>query len=211
MDSLNQKQNYIFGGLNDKSQQVSDDLERQVKKLELENSQFEKEHDTLETEVNRMKIENANRKTKSRKLKGQISTFTSQIEVMEYTIEKIVFENVDQFDQYQEVIHENNVNIHKIREDLGNVQKQHFEMGNINESLEQRIDQLKGQRYLSIFMAKAGQAQEIKAQKDEAICTQQKLIDLQNDNELTWEDKLVLKMRELDEAMKQSSDESINS
>lgn len=65
---------------------------------------------------------------------------------MEEYIEEIIEHNMKQFNMYQTVIHENNENIYKIREDLGSVQKQHFEMGNINESLEQRIDQLEGQR-----------------------------------------------------------------
>ena len=48
-------------------------------------------------------------------------------------------ENLRTFDQYQEVVSSNNKNIDKMREDLGNVQKQHFEMEYINETIEQRI------------------------------------------------------------------------
>lgn len=55
---------------------------------------------------------------------------------MEDHIEKTVTENMAQFEQHHEVIRMNNENIDQMREDLGNVQKQHFEMGNINESLE---------------------------------------------------------------------------
>lgn len=43
-----------------------------------------------------------------------------------------------------------------------------------------------------------------------AVATSQKLINLLNNTELSWDDKLVVKMRELDDAMKQSSEESIN-
>jgi len=46
-------------------------------------------------------------------------------------------------------------------EDLRNVQKQHFEMENINESLEQRIDQLKSQRDLSILLTRVGKVNEL--------------------------------------------------
>lgn len=64
----------------------------------------------------------------------------AKIDVMEDNLTKIVFENVEQFEHYQDIVHENNVNINSIRTDLGSVQKQHYEMLNINESLEQRID-----------------------------------------------------------------------
>lgn len=43
-----------------------------------------------------------------------------------------------------------------------------------------------------------------------AVATSQKLINLLNNTELSWDDKLVVKMRELDDAMKQASEESIN-
>jgi hypothetical protein len=39
--------------------------------------------------------------------------------------------------------------------------------------------------------------------------TAQKMINLQNNTELSWDDKLVIKMRELDDAMRQSSEQSI--
>jgi hypothetical protein len=35
------------------------------------------------------------------------------------------------------------------------------------------------------------------------------MINLQNNTELSWDDKLVIKMRELDDAMRQSSEQSI--
>jgi len=79
-------------------------------------------------------------------MKHQINKLEGQIDVMESCLDTLVTENINQYDMYQDCIHENNNNIQKIREDLGTVQKQHFEMGNINESLEQRIEQLKGQR-----------------------------------------------------------------
>lgn len=83
-------------------------------------------------------------------------------------------------------------------------------MENINESLEQRIDQLKGQKDLSILLTRAGQTNEMKSLQDDANRLSQKMVDLLNNTELSWEDKLVVKMRELDDAMRQSSEKSIN-
>ena len=82
-------------------------------------------------------------------------------------------------------------------------------MENINESLEQRLDQLKGQRDLSVKLSRAGLVNELKAMLQEADRSAQKMINLQNNTELSWEDKLVIKMRELDDAMRQSSEMSI--
>jgi len=109
---------------------------------------------------------------------------------------------MNQYDQYQEAVAENNVNIEKLRDDLGNVQKKHFEMENINESLEQRIDQVKGQRDLSIKLNRAGLEKELIATKADAKRTSSKLINLLNNTELSWEDRLIVKMRELDDAMR---------
>jgi hypothetical protein len=47
---------------------------------------------------------------------------------------------------------------------LGRVQKQYFEMENINECLEQRIEQLKCQRDLSIKLLKAGWENDLKSE-----------------------------------------------
>jgi hypothetical protein len=62
---------------------------------------------------------------------------------METNIEKTVMENMGHFDHYHEVVSTNNVHAEKMIEDLRNVNKQQFEMGNINECMEQRIDQVK--------------------------------------------------------------------
>jgi hypothetical protein len=45
--------------------------------------------------------------------------------------------------------------------------------------------------------------------QEEASKTSQKMIDLLNNTELTWQDLVVLKLRELEDALKQASDESI--
>ena len=82
-------------------------------------------------------------------------------------------------------------------------------MENINESLEQRLDQLKGQRDLSIKLTKAGLQNELRSMLADAERTAQNIINLQNNTELSWDDKLVIKMRELDDAMRQSSEHSI--
>ncbi len=75
-------------------------------------------------------------------------------------------------------------------------------MENINECLEQRIEQLKCQRDLSIKLLKAGWENDLKSEQMIAVATNQKLINLLNNTELSWDDKLVIKMRELDDAMK---------
>ena len=82
-------------------------------------------------------------------------------------------------------------------------------MLNINESLEQRIDQLKGQRDLSILLTKSGLENDLKSQQLEANSTSQKLISLLNNTELSWDDKLIVKMRELDDAMREASESRV--
>jgi hypothetical protein len=69
---------------------------------------------------------------------------------------------------------------------------------------------VKGQRDLSIKLTRAGLENELIAMKSDAKRTSEKLINLLNNTELSWEDKLIVKMRELDDAMRQSSEESIN-
>jgi len=50
---------------------------------------------------------------------------------------------------------------------------------------------------------------ELKSMLADAERASQKNINLQNNTELSWDDKLVIKMRELDDAMRQSSEQSI--
>jgi len=95
-------------------------------------------------------------------------------------------------------------------DDLRKVQKQYFEMENVNECLEQRIGQLKGQRDLSLLLTGSGKEAELKTIQIQSNSNKLKLVNLLNNTELSWEDRLVLKMRELDLAMQQVSDESIN-
>jgi hypothetical protein len=47
---------------------------------------------------------------------------------------------------------------------------------------------------------------ELKSMLADAERASQKNINLQNNTELSWDDKLVIKMRELDDAMRQSSE-----
>lgn len=58
------------------------------------------------------------------------------MQVLEDNIDRVVDENVDQFDEYQGVLENNNKVTNNMIEDLRRVQKQHFEMENINECLE---------------------------------------------------------------------------
>ena len=69
---------------------------------------------------------------------------------------------------------------------------------------------MKCQRDLSIKLLKAGWENDLKSEQMIAVATSQKLINLLNNTELSWDDKLVVKLRELDDAMKQASEESIN-
>lgn len=128
---------------------------------------------------------------------------------MEEYLDRLVFENMTQFELYQDTVKDNNTNMSKMRDDLGQFYNQNFEMENINESLEQRLDQLKGQRDLSIKLSRAGLVNELKSMLADAERASQKIINLQNNTELSWDDKLVIKMRELDDAMRQSSEQSI--
>ena len=129
---------------------------------------------------------------------------------MEVNLDKIVNENVEQFEQYQGIIGDNNASISSLRQDLGKVKKQYFEMENINESLEQRIDQLRSQRELSVHLTKAGQSNELRAEFEMAVSQATKFSDRQNNIALTWDDLLAIKLRELDDAMRQSSEETAN-
>lgn len=129
---------------------------------------------------------------------------------MEENLDQLVDENNSQFAHHNDIIQKNNKNIYSVREDFGKVQRQHFEMGHINETLEQRIDQLKGQRDLSILLTKAGLQNDLKSQQADAGRNSEKLQVLHNNMEHSWDDKLVVKMRELEDALRQSSEESIN-
>ena len=61
-------------------------------------------------------------------------------------------------------------------------------MENINETLEQRIDWIKGQKDLSVILNKAGLETDLKTQQTEAEKTSKKLQDLFEKTEFTWED-----------------------
>ena len=131
-------------GLTRKQQEVLGELEAQNKKLQEEETSLINEEDELHTKLRAAKKSNQEKKIKNRKLAQDIAQHEKRIETMEDNIDKIMDENLNTFDQYQEVVSSNNKNIDKMREDLGNVQKQHFEMEYINETIEQRIVQLKG-------------------------------------------------------------------
>lgn len=98
----------------------------QLKKYDLEVSDLRK--------YNEQKIRD------NQKLQHEVNLLTRKVEVMEDNIERVVNDNINQFDHYQTILHNNNVNTDKMIEDLRAVQKQHFEVENINESLEQRIE-----------------------------------------------------------------------
>lgn len=138
-------------------------MEKQSQQLEMEREKCQRDKQALQTQLREAKKLNEERKNTNQKLEGEILQLQVKIDVMEDNLDKIVFENVEQFEGFQDIIQENNNNINGVRSDFGNVQKQHFEMLNINESLEQRIDQLKGQRDLSILLTKSGLENDLKS------------------------------------------------
>lgn len=83
-------------------------------------------------------------------------------------------------------------------------------MEQIRESLEQRIDCLKIQRDLSILIWRSGIDNELKSEQTNSINTTSKNTDIRNDAVLSWNDTLDEKMRELDDALRKASDDSIN-
>ena len=107
-----------------------------------------------------------------------MTILNKRVEVLEYNIETVPLDNSQQFELYQDIVHQNNLNTDKMIEDLRNVHKQHFEMENINESLEQRIEQLKGQRDLSLLLVKTGQEHELKSHHEDADNQKAKLTKL---------------------------------
>ena len=203
------RQNFIHQGLSAKQQQVLDNLENQSQLLEQEKATLEKQKMELQGSLQGVKKDNQDKQSKNRRLDCSIRQFNVKIESMEEYLDRLVFENMTQFELYQDTVKDNNTNMNKMRDDLGQFYNQNFEMENINESLEQRLDQLKGQRDLSIKLTRAGLVNELKSMLAEADRSSQKMINLQNNTELSWDDKLVIKMRELDDAMRQSSEMSI--
>lgn len=144
MEKVQTKQKVISKNLSDHQEEVIGKMEKQSQDLELDREALQKEKVALQAQVRDAKKLNEERKNTNAKLEGEIIQLQVKIDVMEDNLDKIVYENVEQFESFQDIIQENNVNINGVRSDYGSVQKQHFEMLNINESLEQRIDQLKG-------------------------------------------------------------------
>lgn len=123
-----------------KQQVVLDDLEQQTLQLEKERTTLLNEREQLHVKVRSSKQENLEKENKNRLLEGQIKQLSVKIEAMEDNLDSLVSENNTQFTHHSEIIEKNNKNIYNVREDFGKVQRQHFEMGHINETLEQRID-----------------------------------------------------------------------
>ena len=163
MEGVQTKQKVISKNLSDHQEQVIGKMEKQSQQLEMEREKCQRDKQALQTQLREAKKLNEERKNTNQKLEGEILQLQVKIDVMEDNLDKIVFENVEQFEGFQDIIQENNNNINGVRSDFGNVQKQHFEMLNINESLEQRIDQLKGQRDLSILLTKSGLENDLKS------------------------------------------------
>lgn len=82
-----------------------------------------------------LKKDLAEKKRNNQKLEHDVNLLNRKVQVMEDNMERVVSDNVYQFNQYQEILHNNNISTDIMIEDLRGVQKQHFEMENINESL----------------------------------------------------------------------------
>ena len=143
-------------------------MQTKAETLEKEEASLEKEQEDLEVAVNKIKTENSIRQRKNAKMEALNDQMRHKIEVMEQNIEKTVMGNMDDFEQYQDLVKSNNIETEKMIEDLRNVSKQQFEMGNINECMEQRIDQVKAQKELSIILSKAGLERALEAETLEA-------------------------------------------
>jgi cell division septum initiation protein DivIVA len=132
----------------------------------------------LQSSVQSVKKDNMDKQAKNRRLDCSIRQFSAKSESMQEYLDKLIFENMTQFELYQDTVKDNNINLNKMRDDLGQFYNQNFEMENINESLEQRLDQLKGQRDLSIKLSRAGVVNELKAMLSDAERNAQKMINL---------------------------------
>jgi hypothetical protein len=132
----------------------------------------------LQSSVQSVKKDNMDKQAKNRRLDCSIRQFSAKSESMQEYLDKLIFENMTQFELYQDTVKDNNLNLNKMRDDLGQFYNQNFEMENINESLEQRLDQLKGQRDLSIKLSRAGVVNELKAMLSDAERNAQKMINL---------------------------------
>jgi hypothetical protein len=73
----------------------------------------------LQTSVQGVKKENQDKQTKNRKLDCSIRQFNVKIESMEEYLDKLVFENMTQYELYQDTVKDNNLNMSKMRDDLG--------------------------------------------------------------------------------------------
>lgn len=207
---LQQKLTEILNDLSAAQKDTLQKVDQQTAQLDKEHSDLLNQQLLLQEEIRNSKKDLIEKKRNNQKLEHDVNLLSRKVDVMEENVSRVVNDNVYQFNHYQEILHNNNINTDKMIEDLRSVQKQHFEMENINESLEQRIEQLKGQRDLSVLLAPTGKMQELEAQQVEATSLKNKLANLMTNTELAWQDKLVENMRELDDNRRQASDKSIN-
>ena len=98
-------------------------MQTKAETLEKEEASLEKEQEDLEVAVNKIKTENSIRQRKNAKMEALNDQMRHKIEVMEQNIEKTVMGNMDDFEQYQDLIKSNNIETEKMIEDLRNVSK----------------------------------------------------------------------------------------
>lgn len=79
-----------------------------------------------------------------------------------------------------------NQSIKGLRTDIGRVTIQKFEMENLNESLEQRLVQLRSQRELTIELTEAGLINDLKSELIQSEANAAKLVAVMNNTELSW-------------------------
>jgi signal transduction protein with GAF and PtsI domain len=73
----------------------------------------------LQATVQNVKKENTDKQAKNRRLDCSIRQFNVKIESMEEYLDRLVFENMTQFELYQDTVKDNNLNMNKMRDDLG--------------------------------------------------------------------------------------------
>ena len=79
-------------------------------------------------------------------------------------------------------------------------------MKNINESLEQRIDQMKALRDLGINLRRTGMDNELESEHLDAFRKEKDMMNIQSNTVLKWADHVDVTLKELDNSIRQSSD-----
>lgn len=125
-ETIDQKQAFLFDTLSAQQKKAIEALEKQQKELDNEQLSLLDQESQLQTKVRQLKQANQEKVTKNRKLESEIKRLDMKTGLMEKNIQKVVEENMEQYELYQGILSQNNDNIDKLREDFGNFQKQNF-------------------------------------------------------------------------------------